>query len=317
MRTKAERKAQIRNALAASTASMLCAAVVSVIAYCCFKPSAGIVFVVFAAVFALALAVQILLWKKTDVLRNFLYLFHCIKHPKSSRRYYCPCCRRQIASFSDFRLYEDTERYDPQRFKKQRQDVFCPFCYSAPRQRILACWAQENVSLLKGSDILYFAPEYSMMKWFRHNGIKLTTADLFDPETDLKIDITDISLPDSSYDMVICNHVLEHVSSHEKALSELNRILKPGGKLIISFPIDPSLDSVLEKDAPMPEDRVRIFGQNDHVRLFGKDSLELIGKYGFNVTIIDTGKMPESILPVTGPADYDSDQIFYCEKTSK
>ncbi|MBR3248208.1 MAG: methyltransferase domain-containing protein, partial [Clostridiales bacterium] len=147
-----------------------------------------------------------------------------------------------------------------------------------------------------------------------HNGIKLTTTDLFDPETDLKIDITDISLPDSSYDMVICNHVLEHVSSYEKALSELNRILKPGGKLIISFPIDPSLDSVLEKEAPTPEDRVRIFGQNDHVRLFGKDSRELIGNYGFNVTVIDTGVMPESILPVTGPADYDSDQIFYCEK---
>ena len=317
MRTKAERLTQIRNAFAACAASLLCAAAVSVITYFCFKPAAVMLFVVFATAFALALAVLILLWKKTDLLRNVLYLIHCIRNPKNSRKYYCPCCNRYIAGFSDFRLYEDTERYDPIRFKKHRQDVMCPFCYSAPRQRILAFWAKANISLLKGSDILYFAPEYSMMKWFRNNGINLTTADLFDPKTDLKLDITSISLSDCSYEIVICNHVLEHVSSYDKALNELNRILKPGGILIISFPIDPSLDSVFEKEVTSPEDRVHIFGQNDHVRLFGNDSRELIGKYGFNVSVIDTGKMPESILPITGPADYDSNQIFYCKKSSK
>ena len=316
MRTKAEKKKQIRNALAASAASLLCTAVAAVIAYCCFKSSAVIIFIVSATVFAFALGVLILLWKKTDLLRKILYLIHCIRNPKTSRKYYCPCCKRRIASFSDHRLYEDTERYDPARFKKQRQDVFCPFCYSAPRQRILACWAEENISILKESKILYFAPEYSMMKWFRRNSIKLTTADLYDPETDLKIDITDIDLPDASYDMIICNHVLEHVSSYENALSELNRILVPGGKLIISFPVDTSRETVLEKEAPSPEDRVRLFGQNDHVRLFGKDSGEIIGKYGFDVDVIDTGKMPVNILPVTGPADYDSNRIFICKKIS-
>ena len=156
-----------------------------------------------------------------------------------------------------------------------------------------------------------------MMKWVRRNNVKLTTADLFDPKTDLKLDITDIDLPDDSYDMVICNHVLEHVSSYGKALSELNRILKPGGKLIISFPIDPSLDTVLEKDADTPEERIRLFGQNDHVRVFGKDSADILASYGYSVSVIDAGSMPEKILPVTGPADYDSDKIFYCETLSK
>ena len=314
MRTKAERSKQIRNALAASVAALLCAAVAALIAKLCFKVGAYVVFITFAISFAAILAVLILLWKKTDLLRKILYLVHCMKNPKGLRKYYCPCCDRDFSSFSDMKLYEDTERYDPARFRKQRQDVICPFCYSAPRQRILACWADDNVSLLRNSKILYFAPEYSMMKWFRRNKIKLTTADLFDPKTDLKLDITDIDLPDGSYDIVICNHVLEHVSDYGKALTELGRILKPGGKLIVSFPIDPSLDTVLEKPAETPEERVRLFGQNDHVRVFGKDSAELIGSYGFSVNVIDTGKMPGNILPVTGPADYDSDQIFFCGK---
>jgi len=317
MRTKAEKTKQIRNALAASAASLLCAGVAALIAQLCFKPGASIVFIVFAIAFAVVLAALIRLWKKTDLLRKVLYLFHCIKNPKDTRKYFCPCCNRDFVSFSDMKLYEDTERYDPARFKKQRQDVFCPFCYSAPRQRILAYWANDNVSLLKDSKILYFAPEYSMMKWVRRNNVKLTTADLFDPKTDLKLDITDIDIPDDSFDMVICNHVLEHVSSYGKALSELHRVLKPGGKLIISFPIDPSLDTVFEKDADTAEDRVKLFGQNDHVRVFGKDSEEILASYGFSVSVIDAGAMPEKILPVTGPADYDSDKIFYCETGSK
>ena len=317
MRTKTEKIKQIRNALAASAAALLCAGIAALISQVCFKPGAAVVFLCSAVVFAAALAVLILLWKKTDLIRKVLYMLYCIRNPKETRKCFCPCCNRDFALFSDFKLYEDTERYDPARFRNNRQDVFCPFCYAAPRQRILAYWANENVSLLKNSRILYFAPEYSMMKWVRRNNIKLTTADLFDPKTDLKLDITDIDLPDDSYDMVICNHVLEHVSSYGKALSELNRILKPGGKLIISFPIDPSLDTVLEKDADTPEERIRLFGQNDHVRVFGKDSADILASYGYSVSVIDAGSMPEKILPVTGPADYDSDKIFYCETLSK
>lgn len=314
MRTKAERVKQIRNALAASAAALFCAAIAALTAQVCFKPGAVIVFLCFAATFAAVLAILILLWKKTDLIRKVLYMLYCIKNPKETRKCFCPCCDRDFVSFSDFKLYEDTERYDPARFRNNRQDVFCPFCYSAPRQRILAHWANGNVNLLKNSKILYFAPEYSMMKWVRHNNIKLTTADLFDPKTDLKLDITAIDLPDDSYDMVICNHVLEHVSSYGKALSELNRILKRGGKLIISFPVDISLDTVFEKDADTPEERVRLFGQNDHVRVFGKDSADILASFGFSVSVIDAGTMPEKILPVTGPADYDSNIIFSCIK---
>ena len=154
-----------------------------------------------------------------------------------------------------------------------------------------------------------------MMKWFRRNKIKVTTADLYDKRADLKLDITKIDLPDASYDMVIANHVLEHVSSYEAALSELRRILKPDGTMIVSFPIDPDLDTVKEQVTGTDDERIRLFGQNDHVRVFGKDSKDIISSFGFDVDIIDISDTPDPYLPVTGPADYDSNNIFICRRT--
>lgn len=317
MRTKKEKNRQIRNALIASLAALFVAVVAAAVAGFVFNSGLMAALLVLLISFAIVLSVLIFLWKKTDLLRKLMYAFYLGKHPKETLNYYCPCCNRRLAGFSDAGLSRDTEIYNPARFVDQRQDVICPFCYSAPRQRILANWAENNKDMLVRSKILYFAPEYSMMKWFGKNGVKLTTADLFDPRADLKLDITNIDLKDCMYDIVICNHVLEHVSSYEKALSELNRILVPGGKLIISFPIDPTLSTVFEQETNSEEERLRLFGQRDHVRVFGNDSDEIIRKFGFDVSVIDTSNMPDSILPVTGPADYDSNQIFYCVKGTK
>ena len=197
-------------------------------------------------------------------------------------------------------------------FKKSRQDVICDCCRSAPRQRIIAEWAEKNVDLLKSSKILYFAPELSMMLWFRKHGIKVTTADLFDKRTDLKLDLTAIDLPDGSEDIVFCNHVLEHVSDYKVALSELHRVLKEGGRLIISFPINYDFEEVHEEKTGSGEERIRLFGQDDHLRVFGKDSRKILEDSGFAVESIDLSGFPQEIVPVTGPADYDTNEIFCC-----
>jgi len=314
MRSAAERSKQIRNAVTASVLSLIPAGMAAAVSVC-LKLDTLPVLLISAGTFAIVLAVMILLWKKTDLIRRFLYCVYKIKNPSGTRKYFCPCCSRSLAGFTDMRYYDDDERFDPARFRKMRQDVICPFCYSAPRQRILACWADDNADLLRRSGILYFAPEYSMMKWFGRNKIKVTTADLYAVNVDLKLDITKIALPDASYDMVIANHVLEHVSSYADALSELHRILKPDGMMIISFPIDPDLDTVVEQEAGTAEERIRLFGQNDHVRMFGKDSAGLIGSFGFTVSVIGDTGLPESVMPVTGPADYDSNLIFLCRRT--
>ncbi|SCW65317.1 Methyltransferase domain-containing protein [Ruminococcaceae bacterium YRB3002] len=317
MRSRAERYVQQRNALTASAFSLLFAGFVTLVSECLFELDLLTVLMIIVVTFTIILALLIFLWKKTDILRKLQYALYCAHNHRNSREYYCPCCNRRLVSFTDMKFYDDNERYDPDRFRDQRQDVMCPFCYSAPRQRILASWANDNIDLIRNSRILFFAPEYSMMKWFRRNKIRPETADLNDTNADLKLDLTDISLPDGSYDMVICNHVIEHVSSYEKALSELNRILVPNGKLIISFPIDHNLDTVFEHEARTPEDRIRLFGQYDHLRVFGKDSNTLIGSFGFDVDVIDVKKMSGAILPVAGPADYDSNVIYYCVKISR
>ena len=225
---------------------------------------------------------------------------------------YCPCCGKHFEHFEDERFYDDLKHYNPLMFKKSRQDVICDCCRSAPRQRIIAKWAEQNVDLLKSSKILYFAPELSMMLWFKKHGIKVTTADLFDKRTDLKLDLTKIDLPDGSENIVFCNHVLEHVSDYKVALSELHRVLKAGGRLIISFPINYEFDEVHEEKTGSSQERIKLFGQDDHLRVFGKDSRKILEDAGFEVGSIDLTGLPDEIVPVTGPADYDTNEIFCC-----
>lgn len=227
---------------------------------------------------------------------------------------YCPCCNKHFRSFRDERFYDDPSRFNPETFSRSRQDVICDFCRSAPRHRIIASWLDKNKDSLKNSKILYFAPELSMMLWFRRNGINVRTADLFDKRADLKLDITALDLPSESEDCIFCNHVLEHVSDHVTALSEISRVLRKGGMLIISFPINESLDVMREDKNASEKDRLRLFGQNDHLRLFGKDSVKMLESAGFDVKTIEIDDMPDEIVPVNGPSDYDSNKVFCCIK---
>ena len=225
---------------------------------------------------------------------------------------YCPCCGKHFEGFKDEKFYTDGAHYNPAMFSSARQDVMCDFCRSAPRHRIIAEWAKKNEDMLRNSKILYFAPELSMMLWFKRHGIKVKTADLFDKRADLKLDLTSIDLPDESEDIIFCNHVLEHVSDYNVALSELSRVLRKGGMLIISFPIDNASESVREQETGSVEERIRLFGQYDHLRVFGKDSRQMLEKAGFDVEVIKKDDMPAEIVFDDGPADYDTNEIFCC-----
>ena len=227
-------------------------------------------------------------------------------------KWLCPCCGMKIANFiaAD---YINPKKYNPVRYEKIEQKVLCPICKALPRHRILAVWCENHRELFQGN-VLCFAPEYSMMRWMRRNGVSYKTADLY-RDADLKLDIQATGLQDESYDVIICNHVLEHVDDFRLALREMYRILRIGGSFICSFPMDPKIELVDEDPSvETPEERFIRFGQHDHKRIFGMKADRLLSDAGFSVEIINGADYPEEILPVVGPADYDMNILFRCVK---
>ena len=220
---------------------------------------------------------------------------------------YCSCCGMKFPHFRENDYLKMTYYYNPERYRGRKQDIICPVCGSLPRHRILSSWLEKHREVLEGK-VLYFAIEDGMKLWMNKNRINYSSADLF-RSADLNINIENTGLDDDSWNCVICNHVLEHVDDYKRALRELYRILKPGGLLICSFPIDESLDTVVEDRAAIER-----FGQADHFRIFGNDSEEIIREAGFAVSRISGKDMSMSILPITGPADYDVNYLFLCKK---
>ena len=124
------------------------------------------------------------------------------------------------------------------------------------------------------------------------------TTDLNSPIADVKADICDLPFDSDSMDFIICNHVLEHIPDDTTAMQELYRVLKPGGTAVLQVPYKASLDSTFEDDTITDkEERTRIFGQYDHVRVYGMDYFKKLESVGFKVDAVDyTGKMtPEEI----------------------
>ena len=162
----------------------------------------------------------------------------------------------------------------------------CPKCLSLERHRLLWLYLKEKTDFFTAPlKVLHFAPEQPFLNRFKSlKNLDYTTADLDSPIADLHLDVTDIQQPDDTFDVVICNHVLEHVSDANKAFAEIKRILKPGGWAILLVPINPDVDTFEDPSITDPKERERLFGQYDHVRQFGRDYAEVLRKAGFDVT---------------------------------
>lgn len=140
----------------------------------------------------------------------------------------------------------------------------------------------ETSSVLK---VLHFAPEQAFYKLFRNQkNINYTTTDLFSPLADIKADICNLPFDDNSYDVIFCNHVLEHIPDDTKAMQELYRVLKPAGMGIFQIPQDVSRASTFSDDSiSNQKERAAIFGQYDHVRIYGRDYFDKLRSIGFTV----------------------------------
>ena len=174
-----------------------------------------------------------------------------------------------------------------------RLNDVCPRCYSIDRDRLIFLFLQEKTNIFSSPQkIFHVAPEgclrallTSMPNLNYKSGVKYLEGYYYDRKTNL-IDITQIPFNDEEFDVIICNHVLEHIPDDKKALRELYRVLKPGGLAILQVPISKVLLTTYEDSTVnTAEERERKFGQFDHVRIYGQDYSNRLENVGFTVKI--------------------------------
>lgn len=184
----------------------------------------------------------------------------------------CPVCNKKYRKFL------------PYGYGKVRENALCPGCFSLERHRLMWLYLQNKTSFFKDNlKVLHIAPEQCFLKRFKSlKNLTYHTADLESPIADYKCDVQNMPFEDNLYDVVICNHVLEHIPDHKKAMKEILRVISPGGYAILQVPADLTRDVTFEDDSITdPKERARIFGQYDHLRVYGKDYPDILRSVGF------------------------------------
>jgi SAM-dependent methyltransferase len=198
-----------------------------------------------------------------------------------------------------------------------RENALCPDSQSLERHRLMWLFLKEKTDFFQAPlKVLHIAPEVC----FIHRFEKLTnlqeyiTADLESPLAKVKMDIHRMPFGDDYFDVVFCNHVMEHVEDDLQAMREIRRVLKPTGWAIIQSPIDASLETTYEdKTITSPQEREKAFGQNDHLRMYGRDYGKRLSLAGFRVVEDDFVKQlpPETVKRYALPAD---EIVYWCFK---
>lgn len=175
-------------------------------------------------------------------------------------------------------------------YGKQRPNVLSPSTLSLERHRLLWLYLQNETDFFTADKkVLHFAPEQCFLKRFRAlKNLDYTTTDLLSPIADVKADICDLPFEDNTYDVILCNHVLEHIPDDTKAMQELYRVLRPNGMAILQIPQDLNREQTFEDNSITDKaERARIFGQYDHVRIYGRDYFDKLRSIGFKVNEVD------------------------------
>jgi SAM-dependent methyltransferase len=216
----------------------------------------------------------------------------------SGKKHYCPLCSRSYRKFFpggfDLPVIKEMNIIGAGR----RKDMICPGCASTDRDRLIhTLLISKEYDFLPTDALLHIAPEPALYKWLKKSTNKLLNNYVqgvkyhegFYYNSDVKLfDLMAIPFDNESFNLVICNHVLEHVEDDQKAMLEIFRILKPDGKGILQVPWSPILEKTYEDvSIKSSEERERNFGQFDHLRLYGQDYSERLKSNGFEVQIIE------------------------------
>jgi len=205
--------------------------------------------------------------RSLKLLEHARYYAHRARY--AGNRVYCPVCEQSARRFAPHR---------------GRSHARCVNCGSLERHRVLWLWLRERIP--PKARVLHVAPEPGLSERLKAMPIDYLSVDIDSPFAMKRCDITDIPEPDASFDVLICNHVLEHIPDDRRAMAELRRVLKPGGLAVLQHPIHDRPDTLEDPSVVAPDDRLRVFGQEDHVRIYGWDMLDRLRSAGF--TRVDT-----------------------------
>ncbi len=201
----------------------------------------------------------------------------------------CPVCGGHFRKFM------------PYGYNIVRENALCPRCLALERHRLLWLYFKSRTRIFTDHlKVLHVAPEQCFHQRFRKlKNLTYVTADLESPLADVKLDVQHMPFGNDEFDVVICNHVLEHVPDDRKAMAEIYRVLKQGGYAILQVPLDYSAPKTYE-DASItdPADREKHFRQKDHYRMYGLDYLDRLKEAGFLIreqNFIDTLSAEERI----------------------
>lgn len=216
---------------------------------------------------------------------------------------YCPVCRTPSKKFIEFGVVP-------------RSDARCMQCGALERQRFVWLYFERITNLFDGraKAILHIAPERTLQSLLkRYCGASYLSADLYDSRAMITMDITRIGYPKETFDVIYCSHVLEHIPDDRQAIAELYRILQPDGWAIVQVPI--TADKTFEDTSITdPNERLKLFGQEDHIRRYGPDFIDRLSEVGFKVKVITPSDfLTDEEIEYMGITDA-AGEIFHCTK---
>jgi SAM-dependent methyltransferase len=192
----------------------------------------------------------------------------------------------------------------------------CPHCGAYARHRELWLFLLRRTNVPRGRmSLLHFAPEPVLQGHLAaFDNLEYTSADLHSDLAEHRVDIQELPFAGDRFDLIVCSHVLEHVEDDRRAMSELLRVLKPGGAALVMAPTDPELPETYEDPTiTAPKDRERAFRQTDHFRLYGADLPARLEGEGFRVeceSLFESADEATRRRHGLGPHD----PIFVCRK---
>jgi len=199
--------------------------------------------------------------------------------------------------------------------RKARENALCPHCLALERHRLMWLYLEQKTGFFKDNlKVLHVAPELCFIDRFNQlSNLEYITGDLESPLAQVKMDIHHIPFEAETFDVVFCNHVMEHVEDDIAACAEINRVLRKGGWGIIQSPVYDMEKSIEDPSITDPAERERVFGQRDHVRKYGKDYADRLRKSGLQIEEdVFVTTLPGEVVKLHGlPPE---EIIFVCRK---